>query len=117
MKKILIGVLIITSFIIFTGCSKDSQNESSLDKILEKNNYIVVDVRTEEEYKENHVKGAVNIPYDQIDDNTKLDKNKTILVYCKSGTRSGIAYDTLKELGYDVLNLGAFDNVTLEKIS
>ena len=44
-----------------------------------------------------------------------LDKDKTILVYCKSGVRSNKAYNTLKDLGYDVIDLGAYDNVTLEK--
>ena len=114
MKKILCSLLIITMVILLVGCSGEKEM-SSLDKILKENNYIIVDVRTQEEYDTSHVKGAVNIPYDEIDENVELDKSKTILVYCKSGGRSSIAYNTLKELGYDVMDLGAFDSIDLEK--
>ena len=74
-----------------------------------------MDVRTSEEYKEGHVKGAINIPYDEINENVELDKEKTILVYCKSGRRSKVAYDQLTSLGYEVYDLGAYDNITLDK--
>ena len=50
-----------------------------------------------------------------VDENTDLDKTKTIMVYCKSGVRSNKAYNTLKDLGYDVVDLGAYDKVELEK--
>ncbi len=56
-----------------------------------------------------------NIMNDTIDKNTKLDKNKIIAVYCKSGKRSSIAYKTLKELGYKVKDLGTYDSITLKK--
>ena len=109
MKKIFYLLLIV---FVLVGCGK---TKSKLDEILSKNNYIIVDVRTDEEYNASHVKGAINIPYDEIDENVNLDKSKTILVYCKSGTRSNIAYNTLTSLGYDVYDMGAFDNITLEK--
>lgn len=110
MKKVfLIAIIII---IILTGCTKE---EIQLDKIISKNNYIIVDVRTESEYKESHIKKSINIPYDEINKDTKLDKTKTILVYCKSGVRSNKAYNTLKSLGYDAVDLGAFDSIKLEK--
>ena len=116
MKKIGIVCLVFIGLICLVGCTKEqTQEESKLDKVLKENNYIVVDVRTPEEYAEGHVKESINIPYDEIDENTNLDKNKTILVYCKSGVRSNKAYNTLKELGYDVIDLGAYDKVELEK--
>ena len=108
MKKIGIVCLV--------GCTKEqTQEESKLDKVLKENNYIVVDVRTPEEYAEGHVKESINIPYDEIDENTDLDKTKDILVYCKSGVRSKKAYDTLKSLGYDVYDLGAYNTIKLDK--
>ncbi len=114
MKKILsITIILITLFTI-TSCTK-SETKSKLDLIIEKNNYIIVDVRTKEEYNESHVKSSINIPYDEIDEKTTLDKNKTIIVYCRSGDRSSKAYNTLKELGYDVYDAGAFDKLNLEK--
>ena len=111
MKKILVLLIIGLCFIV--GCSKKEKTE--LEKIIEKDNYIIVDVRTNSEYIESHIKKAINIPVDEIDNNIELDKSKTILVYCKSGVRSNRAYLILKELGYDVLDLGAFDSIDLEK--
>ena len=116
MKKIIIPIICLLLLLI-TGCSNNQEEskEKSLEEVLKENNYIVVDVRTKEEYETGHVKGALNIPYDEINEEVALDKDKTILVYCRSGKRSKIAYDTLKELGYTVIDLGAYDTVTLEK--
>ncbi|MBR2828691.1 MAG: rhodanese-like domain-containing protein [Bacilli bacterium] len=76
---------------------------------------VIVDVREKEEYLEGHIVDSINIPYDTIDKNVHLDKNKKIKVYCKSGKRSHIAYQILKELGYDVEDLGAYDNINMNK--
>lgn len=108
MKKIFV-VFILSLFLC--GCN----SKSELDKIIEEANYIIVDVRTENEYKASHLVDAINIPYDEIDSGVKLDKNKTILVYCMSGNRSSIAYKTLDSLGYDVYDMGAFSDIDLPK--
>lgn len=113
MKKIVIGLVI--ALFLLTGCDKEQVQESELDKVLASNNYIIVDVRTNSEYQESHAKNAINIPYDEINENTELDKSKTILVYCKSGVRSSKAYNALKSLGYEVIDLGAYDTIPLEK--
>ncbi len=116
MKKVFLSFLTLFSIFIITGCgTKELTEQEKLDKILKEKNYIVLDVRYDYEYSEGHVVNSINIPYDQIDENVDLDKNKPILVYCKSGKRSSIAYDKLKELGYEVYNLGAYKDVTLEK--
>ena len=112
MKKI--GIISLSILLLITGCSGDNKKEM-LEKVLKEGNYIVVDVRTSEEYETGHVKDSINIPYDEIDENVDLDQDKTILVYCKSGTRSNIAYETLKDLGYEVIDLGAYESVTLER--
>ena len=109
MKKILILLMFL---ILLLGCSK----EKTLDDILKENNYIVVDVRTKEEFDSGHVLDAINIPYDEINKDINLDKDKTILVYCRSGQRSKIAYNSLKELGYDVYDLGAYDSINIRII-
>lgn len=115
MKKI---VIILMCFILF-GCNSEKNNvmtsNNELKNIILENNYIILDVRTKEEYQEGHLKNAINIPYDEIDEDTKLDKNKSILVYCKSGNRSGIAKGVLLDLGYKVYDLGAFDSINLPK--
>ena len=112
MKKLSIIICIIVLLLI-TGCHNNKKTE--LEEILEHNNYIIVDVRTNEEYLEGHIKESINIPYDIINEATNLDKNKTIMVYCRSGKRSAIAYNKLKELGYNVYDLGAFNEINLEK--
>lgn len=111
MKKIL---LIIGVCLIICGCGKKEES-NELDKILAENNYVIVDVRTKEEYEESHIVDAINIPYDDISEKTDLDKNKTILVYCKSGNRSSIAFKTLTTLGYKVYDLGAFSEIDMSK--
>ena len=102
--------------LIMTGCSKkEEESLKTLEDVLKENNYIVIDVRTKEEYDTGHVKDSLNIPYDEIEESIDLDKSKPILVYCRSGKRSSIAYQTLTSLGYEVFDLGAYDTVPLEK--
>lgn len=114
MKKI---ITILLTTILLTGCTntKKSENETTIESLMVSNNYTIVDVRTEEEYNDGHIKDAINIPYDEIDENTELNKNNIIFVYCKSGGRSSIAEQTLTELGYTVYNLGAYESIDLEK--
>ena len=115
MKKILILILCI----IICGCENSKQNPISINKeieaVMKENNYIIVDVRTKEEYELSHVVDSINVPVDNIDENIELDKSKTILVYCQSGNRSNRAYNILNNLGYDVYDLGAFNNLDLPK--
>ena len=110
MKKILI-VLICVLFV--SGCNK--VEEDSMKKLMAENEYIILDVRTKEEYNEGHIVDSVNIPYDIINKDTKLDKEKIVFVYCKSGNRSKIAYENLTDLGYEVYDLGAFESIDLPK--
>ena len=106
-------ILIILSLFLLCGCS--NSNIEDIYKIMNENEHIIIDVRTEEEYEDGHVLGAINIPYDEIDVNSNLDKDKIIFVYCKSGGRSGIALNTLTSLGYIVYNLGSFSEIALPK--
>ena len=65
--------------------------------------YIIIDARTQEEYDEGHIPGAILIPEYEIADRAEkelLDKNQLILVYCRSGRRSKIAAEELVKLGY-----------------
>ncbi len=112
-KKILLSVI---ALIAAVGCAKNEIKEASeLDKIIATNNYVIVDVRTKEEYEDERVSTSINIPYDEIDADVKLDKNKTIIVYCRSGSRSEIATKTLEELGYNVYDAGGIATLKLPK--
>ena len=112
MKKIKLLTLFLLSFLIL-GCGANS-SEKDYKTLMQENDYVIVDVRTAEEYNEGHIKEAINIPYDKIT-SSNLDKNKLIFVYCKSGNRSKKAYNSLKSLGYTVYNLGAYNTIDLEK--
>jgi phage shock protein E len=64
---------------------------------------LIVDVRTPEEYASGHYPGAVNIPVDEIErrmNELGPDKNRPIVLYCRSGRRSGIALDLVRRAGY-----------------
>lgn len=66
-------------------------------------NYIILDVRTEEEFNEGHIAGAVLIPDYEINSKAQsilTDKGQLILVYCRSGRRSKLASEALVALGY-----------------
>lgn len=80
--------------------------------------YVILDVRTAEEYNEGHINGAVLIDHEEIRQKAQTvipDKNKMILVYCRSGRRSKIAAAHLCELGYkNVLEFGGIIDWTYE---
>ncbi len=62
---------------------------------------MILDVRTEAEFEEAHLGEAVNIPLNELEKRIKeLDKEKAILVYCRTGARSAQASDILVENGY-----------------
>ena len=65
--------------------------------------YIIIDARTQEEYDQGHIPGAIMIPEYEIAvraENELPDKDQLILVYCRSGRRSKIAAEELVKLGY-----------------
>ena len=74
----------------------------------------IIDVRTAEEFSEEHYPDALNIPVDQIRQrlNEVGDKNSPIVLYCASGSRSAFATRMLKSAGYtDVVNAGGLDDM------
>ena len=91
---------------ILGGCASSyeriSQDEAK--KIMDsETGYIILDVRTKQEYDSGHIPNAICIPNETIDsrvENTLKDKEQLILVYCRSGNRSRQASDKLSKLGY-----------------
>ena len=125
-----LSILLATALIIITmasACSKENGIGTSSDKsfmtisseeakrIMEnEENYIILDVRTEEEYKKGHIPEAINIPNEEITletTNNLTDKDQLILVYCRSGNRSKEASKKLVELGYtNVYDFGGIND-------
>ena len=114
MKKIIIASLLITLF-TFQSCkdySKDVATTGEIelispqqvyDAVYSEDSVQLVDVRTPEEYKVKHLKGAQNICVTDDDFSEKvktLDKNKPVYVYCKMGARSADAAQKLRKLGF-----------------
>lgn len=87
---------------------KNVRNEE-FKKLMQNENTIVIDNRTKEEYETGHVEGAILIDYHSSDFEEKiagLDRDKTYLIYCRSGRRSGAAMNLMKEYGFrEVYNL------------
>lgn len=74
---------------------------------------MIIDVRTKAEYASGHIKGAINIPLDQIDASVKKikAKNKMVITCCRSGRRSGIAADILNRKGVKAVNGGGWTSL------
>lgn len=107
-------ILIITCAAVLYGCTSggESKMENSYEQITpaeakeimdERDDYVILDVRTQEEYDEAHIDGAILIPDYEITakaESILKDKNQLILVYCRSGRRSKLAAEALVKLGY-----------------
>lgn len=126
MKKkystIFLAIVFIFSFISgFPGCKTSEETENQVNNIsvseafeliqnnLNNGNFVILDVRTPQEYQQSHIKNAVNINYNS--DNfenllNELDKSKTVLVYCQSGSRSSSAANVMINIGFnDIYNM------------
>lgn len=91
--------------IIFLSVSALAEDVSipTAKKLIDEKSVLVVDVRTPEEYAEGHIEGAksVNFRGDNFEEEAaKLDREKPILIHCKSGGRSAKALKTFKKLGF-----------------
>lgn len=117
--------------LLLSGCGSQSNgNDSDYRQIStdeavalmeEESNYIILDVRTPEEYAEKHIPNAINIPNETIgtDEIPELpDKDQLILVYCRSGNRSKQASEKLVDLGYtNIVEFGGINDWTGETVT
>ena len=126
MRKLLSVFLTV---ILLAGCSAPKEAASyrqiSMDEAItmmeEESGYIILDVRTPEEFADKHIPGAVNVPNETIGEE-KIpelpDKDQLILVYCRSGNRSKQASEKLAALGYtNVVEFGGINSWPGETVS
>lgn len=112
MKKLFI--LLALALMLLPACGQTSQDgqkavyvnitAEEAKKIMDtETDYVILDVRTQEEYDQGHIPGAIVIPDTEIRaraEEVLTDKDQMILVYCRSGRRSKNAAQILVELGY-----------------
>ena len=111
MKKL---VFLLLAVMMLTACGQDKENgqgavyvnitaEEAKQIMNSEEAYIILDVRTQEEYDQGHIPGAIVISHEEIAEKAEkvlTDKEQLILVYCRSGRRSKLAAEALVELGY-----------------
>ena len=111
MKKL---ILLFLAVMLLTACGQDKENdqgavyvnitaEEAKEIMDSEEGYIILDVRTQEEYEVGHIPGATQISHEEIAEKAEevlTDKDQLILVYCRSGRRSKLAAEILVELGY-----------------
>lgn len=111
MKK---WMMLLLAVLLLTGCSveKGEKDVAEYEMITAQQakeimdtqeGYVILDARTEEEYEQGHIPGAIVISHEEIKEKAEsvlTDKDQLILVYCRSGRRSKLAAQDLVDLGY-----------------
>lgn len=112
MKRFIALVLSVLTSLAVVSCNKTPEQDITYERINaeqakaimdSESGYIIIDARTQSEYDEGHIPGAILIPEYEIANKAGellKDKNQLILVYCRSGRRSKIAAQALVDLGY-----------------
>jgi rhodanese-related sulfurtransferase len=120
MKKL---IFLLLAVLILTACGQDQENnreavfvnitaEEAKQIMDSQEGYVILDVRSQEEFDQGHIPGAILIPDTEINaraEEVLPDKDQLILVYCRSGRRSKLAAADLAELGY--INIKEFGGI------
>ena len=129
MEKIAIPVLLalalvltgVTNFAPKTTGYRQVTTEEAVNIMQTEENYVILDVRTAQEFASGHIPGAVLLPNEIIgtEDIPLLpDKDQLILVYCRSGNRSKQAAEKLAQLGYtNIVEFGGINSWTGEIVT
>ena len=129
MEKIAIPALLalalvltgVTNFAPKTTGYRQVTTEEAVNIMQTEENYVILDVRTAQEFASGHIPGAVLLPNETIgtEDIPLLpDKHQLILVYCRSGNRSKQAAEKLAQLGYtNIVEFGGINSWTGEIVT
>ena len=132
MKRMIPILLMMT--LLLTGCTSPAPKpvpeantyrqitmQEAVEMMEKEENYIILDVRTHEEFAAGHIPGAIVIPNETIgtEEIPQLpDKDQLIMVYCRSGNRSKQASDKLVKLGYtNTVEFGGINSWPGETVS
>ncbi len=121
LRILVLSALLVVGLVVTGGCIRSEIPTQIIENITpqeafaliqgNQNNpdFVIIDVRTLEEFAEGHLEDAINIDYYSEtfrDELTLLDKSKTYLIYCRSGNRSGQTLDIMEELNFrEVYNM------------
>lgn len=102
-----------------------SHNRISVEQVKEDldegKDFILLDIRSKEEFREGHIEGAINIPLQFLAyeaENELLEKDQTIVLYCRSGVRTLTAAEILKQLDYtEVYDMGGIHSWPYEIVT
>ena len=129
--KTMIAMLLMLPLLL-TGCSASSTlsetdtyrqitMQEAVEMMAQEENYLILDVRTHEEFAAGHIPNAIVIPNETIgtEEIPQLpDKDQLIMVYCRSGNRSKQASDKLVKLGYtNIVEFGGINSWPGETVS
>lgn len=120
MKKNAVALFLLLSLFV-TGCASPGtaayrrvSMQEAVDMMADEDGYIILDVRTAQEFASGHIPGAMLFPNENIgtEEIAQLpDKSQLILVYCRSGNRSKQAADKLVRLGYtNIVEFGGINS-------
>lgn len=128
--KRLIAMLLLLTICLIPGCGTATSDNNAYRQVSteeaaalmeEETDYIILDVRTQDEYEAAHIPGAICIPNETIgteEIDALPDKDQLILVYCRSGNRSKQASAKLADLGYtNIVEFGGINSWTGETVS
>lgn len=106
--KWLFKLSVFITFLSFNACNGQVNKSQEFNK-----NAFLVDVRTPEEFAQGSVKGAINIPLNELENQIqKFEGKDTIVVFCRSGSRAATAQDILENKGFkNVINGGSWQTV------
>ena len=123
-------VILILAALVLCGCGASEEDtdtylqitaDEAAELMAEETDYILLDVRTEEEYATEHIPGAICIPNETIGDSAPAelpDKDQTIFIYCRSGNRSKDAAEKLVRQGYThIIEFGGINDWNGETVS
>lgn len=104
---------------VLCGCGNPGSavSDAPANAQVAPDSFVLIDVRSADEYASGHLRGAVNIPHDRIAEEigaVAADKTARIILYCRSGRRADTALNALKAIGYEnVSNYGGLEDAQM----
>ena len=103
MRALMLALALLAAPLAATEAVMAPINASEMAE-LQQQGLVLLDVRSSEEFAAGHIKGAINIPHDQLAERlAELPKGESLIVYCRSGRRAGLAAAVLQQAGFKEL--------------